>query len=304
MSAQTTATLTNEMQTFYESTFLARAENMRVYEEGAQKKTHQANSGKLIYFTRYSPLATVTTPLTEGANPSEVDITGATVSATLAEYGSMAKISKLLSLTSIDRNAKEKIELFGQNMGETFDELTRDALVSGGTSLLGGSATTVSDVAASDTLSANEIRRVVNKLEIAKAMRYSDGFYMGKVVPQTKYNLIADSTWVNAKTYSDVKDLYKGEIGELYGVRFLLGTNAKTSTQGSVTTYYNIFHGKEAFGCVDLSGDKPRLFVKMPNENDTSNPADRYSTIAWAGSWTCVALNANWIQHLRTRGQA
>lgn len=301
MSAQTTATLTNEMMTYYESVFLDRAEESRVYEQGAQKKTHSANSGKVINFTRYSPLAKATTALTEGANPAEVNISGATVSAVIAEYGNAAKIATLLSLTSIDRNAKEKIELFGQNMGETFDELTRDALVTGGTSMLAGSAAAISDLATSDTLSATEVRKIVKQLEINKAMKYSDGFFMGKVVPQTKYNLIGDTTWVNAKTYSDVKDLYKGEIGELYGVRFLLGTNAKTTSQGSVTAYHDLFHGKNAFGCIDLSGDKPKLYIKTPGDQDTSNPANRYMTIAWAGAWTCVVLNQDWVINHKVR---
>jgi hypothetical protein len=36
-------------------------------------------------------------------------------------------------LTSIDENNKEKIEVVGQNMGETLDELTRNELFTGAT---------------------------------------------------------------------------------------------------------------------------------------------------------------------------
>lgn len=299
MTAQKTSTVTQEMMTLYKSEFLKRAKHLLVHKEGAQMETQEQNSGKVIRFSRMTPFATVTTPLTEGSNPSEVDVTTANVDVTLAEYGNVVKIAKLFKLTSIDRDAKEKSGAMGQNMGETIDELTRDAMYTGATAQLASSVSALTDVAATDTFDAAEVRKAVRTLEANKALRYSDGFFMGKVGPYTKYDLVGDTVWQNAKTYSDVKDLYAGEIGELYGVRFLLTTNQKTESS-TVTVYSNFIHGQYAFGCYDLAGDTPKLYIKVPTASDTSNPTDRYSTIGWAGSYAAKVLIADWLINVKT----
>lgn len=304
MSAQVTTGLTQEMSTYYEKVFLARAEYEYIHKEGGQMRSQPTNEGKQVNFTRHTPLATATTALTEGTNPAEVDLTATTVSAALAEYGTTVKISRFLSLTSIDRNNKEKIEVVGQNMGETLDELVRNQLYTGATAQLAGGKAALTAVAASDVLSASEIRKAVRTLEANKARKYQGrAAYIGKVGPYTKYDLLGDSTWVNAKTYSDVTDLYKGEIGELYGVRFLSSPNQKTEAS-TVTVYSNFIHGSDAFGCIDLEGDKPKLYI-IPHTNiDSGNTAGRFSTVAWAASFVCKTLNANWLINVKTGATA
>lgn len=298
-----TATMSSEISTYYERVFLARAMKRLIHAQGAQVKTMAAGEGKQINFTRYTPLAVATTALSEGTNPGEVNLTAATVSAALAEYGNSAKLARFLSTVSIDRNNKEKIEVFGQNMGETIDTLCRDEIVSGGTTQLANSRAAITAITATDVLNATEIKKAVRTLENNIASRYDDGFFLGKIQPYTWYDLIGDSTWVNAKTYSDVKDLYMGEVGELFGVRFMTTNNGHTSAS-TVTVYSNLIHGKDAFGVMDLATDAPKLYIKTPGANDTSNPADRYSTIAWAGSYVSKVLNSGWIINLKTGATA
>jgi len=302
MSAQLTSGLTQEMQTYYEKVFLARAEYELIHKEGGQMKTQTKNEGKVIRFTRYTPLAVVTTALTEGANPSEVDLTASNVDATLTEYGTTVKVSKLLSLTSIDRNMKEKVEVVGQNMGETLDKLVQNELFTGATPQLADGVAAVSSIAASNVLDSAEIRKAVRTLKSNKARAYKGRFpYIGKVQPFTSYDLMGDSVWQNAKTYSDVEDLYTGEIGALHGVRFLETKNGRT-TSSSVTVYSNFVHGSDAFGVYDLEGDKPQLFIVT--DVDTNNPAGRFVTVSWAGAYVCKTLNANWLIDIKTGATA
>lgn len=293
--------LSIQMMTYYEKTFLARAMEKMVYAEGAQKSTHSKNSGKSIVFTRMTPMSNITTALSEGANPAVVLLAGANVSCTLAEYGNTAKISKFLSLTSIDRNNAQSIALLGQNMGESLDYLTGKEMSTGGDTALFANGKVASSLASSDTLDAADVREVVEALEINQAPTYSDGYFLGKIVPKVKTSLVKDSTWVNAKTYSDVKDLYKGEMGELYQVRFLLSTQAMSSTGSKASytdAYLNFFHGKDALGAYDLEGDKPKLYI-LPNPVDSNNPTGRYSLISWAGSYVAKVLNSDWVQVLK-----
>lgn len=304
MAAQKTSDLTAEMSVYYEKVFLARAEYEYVHKEGGQMRTQPMNEGKQVNFTRHTPLATATTALTEGTNPSEVALTATTVSAALAEYGNVVKISRFLSLTSIDRNNKEKIEVIGQNMGETLDELTRNELFTGATAQLAGAKAALTAVAASDVISAAELRKAVRTLENNKARKYQGrAAYIGKIGPYTKYDLLGDSTWVNSKTYSDVEKLYKGEIGELYGIRFLASPNQKTESS-TVTVYSNFVHGSDAFGCIDLEGDKPSLTIIPHTKPDSGNVVGRFSTVGWSASYVCKTLNANWIVNIKTGATA
>lgn len=293
MAAETTTTLSNEMMTLYSKVFLKRNEFEQVYEEGLQKQARSQNEGKTIVFNRYSPLTVSTTPLTEGSDPSEVSLTSATVSATLSEYGTKVKISRFLSLTSVDVNNKEKIAVVGQNMREVMDTLTRNEL-DNGTAFLAGAKSAVSDIAASDTISAAEIRKMARTMEAAKARKYNDGMFIWKVTPYVKADLIADSTWINAKTYSDVKDLYRGEMGELYGFRFLLSANSKT-TSSTATVYHTYAHGADAVGCYKLDGDPPKLYIIPHTQIDSGNATGRFSLVSWAGSYVVKGLVSDWF---------
>lgn len=299
MATITTSVLPNELQVYYQKVFLKRAEANQIMKEGAQKRSLGQNMGKTLWFNRYTALTQQTTALTEGENPPVSTITSSVVSGVLAEYGLTLKVGKFQSLTSIDVNNAEKIATMGANMGLSLDAITRDSALEGFGSLFGPTSTiTASTVASSDVVTAAGLRMVVENLETNKAMPYEDGFYLGKFQPKTKTSLIKDSTWVNAKTYSDVKKLYNGEMGELYQVRCLLSTNGTTSAgaagtaSSSVTLYHNYIHGMDSFGVYDLSGDQPELII-VPNTPDSGNPAGRVSFISWAGSYLAMPLNTS-----------
>lgn len=306
MTAQTTAGLSQEMSTYYEKVFLARAEYEYIFNQGAQMRTMPANEGKTVNFTRHTPLATATTALTEGVNPAEVNLTATTVAATLSEYGNMVKISRFLSLTSIDANNKEKIEVIGQNMGETLDELTRNELFTGATAQYAGGKASLSLVAITDVLSVSEIRQGVRTLKKNKARRYQQNgkSWILKAGPDTTYDLTTDSTFLSADIYdNNATKLYNGELGTILGSRVIESPNQKESTNGGVSNadlVHNFLHGSDAFGCIDLIGDKPQLFIIPNTKIDSGNPAGRFSSVAWATTYVCKTLNANWLLDIVT----
>ena len=122
---------------------------------------------------------------------------------------------------------------------------------------------------------------------------------MGKTNPYSKYSLLGDTTWIAAKTYVDTKDLYKGEMGELYGVRWLNNIDeaavceATSTAASTVAVYYTYVHGSDSFGAYDLAGDQPKL--NIVTGVDSANPAGRMVYISWAGSYVAKILNSNWV---------
>lgn len=300
MSANTTSTLSNEMMTFLITTFLERSQALNIHAEGAKKRVHPRNSGKTMVWNRYTPLSTNTTALDEATNPPERNISSTTVSATVAEYGAFDKISSLLYGTSIDRAAKEKTEVMAQHASETLDTVTRAALVAGATTQFANGKSALSAIAASDIFDVDEVRKAVRELKKKNAMTYEDGYFIGKVGPDTSYDLMDDDVWVHAHTYKDGKELYKGELGKLHRVRFVECSSNQYNEDSSPVVYSNFIHGKEAFGTIDLSGDNMRLIIKNSDKSDTSNPLNMFLTIGWKATFAAKVLNADWIRNVKT----
>lgn len=306
MAANKTGDLTAEMSTYYEKVFLDRAEYEYIFDSGAQMRSMPSNEGKQVNFTRHTPLATATTALTEGTNPAEVALTAATVSAQLAEYGTTVKISRFLSLTSIDANNEEKIDVVGQNQGETIDELTRNELATGATVQLAGGKSALTDVAITDVMSVDEIRKAVRTLKKNKAKRFQDRIapWMGKLGPDTSYDIQGDSSFLSADIYDNsATKLYNGELGKIHGARLMESPNQNETANGGASNadiIWNFIHGRNAFGCVDLQGDKPDVFIIPHTKIDSGNAAGRFSMVSWAGSYVSKTLNANWLIAVKT----
>lgn len=286
------------MQTYYDRLFVDMAKHSLIHEEGAQKRPVPNGEGKVLYFQRYTPLTIITAALTEASNPSAVNLSATNVSTTVSEFGSYTKISKLLKLTSVDSKMKGAVEVMGQNAGESRDQLIRDhAFVGNGTTQY-SSGSALTDVTITDTLSASQIRKAVRTLKANKAMKYDDGYFIAKLGPYSSYDLLGDSTWVDAHTYKDGENLYKGELGKLYGVRFLETTNPKETANGGSSNadiQHTFIHGKNAFGVTDLEGDGKKVYVKTPGSNSTDNPVDRFYTVGWAMSTSALTLVSDWI---------
>jgi len=291
-------TLAPGVFTYYEKVFLARAEYELILKEGGQIRTHPANNGRSVNFTRMQPLTVVTSPLAEMSNPVVCALNLCTVTMTLSEFGMTTYTSRFASTISIDANMKEQIAVVGQNMGETLNKLVGEELQNG--SSYYGNNHAVNNLAAGDTIDACDIRMLVQTMELNRAQKYPDGMFVAKTGPYSKANLLADTTWVAAHTYTDTKELYKGEMGELYGVRFLLnplvfsGTEATSTAASTVVRFYTFIHGANAFGCYDLEKDQPKLYL-LPNATDSNSPAGRLSVISWAGVYATKVLNSDWV---------
>lgn len=289
MATNTTSNLSNEVAIYYDKVFLERARAMLVHQEGGQLKGIDGNVGKQVIFNRFRPMALATTPLSEATNPTSATLVSDQVTATLAEYGNSATVSRLLSTTDIDDRDKEKIDVIGQNMGETLDALVRNGLFNGATAL----PSTGTDFTPALTAQA------VANLKTNKALMYPGTFgWLGKIQPETEYDLSQSTVWTNAAVYSNVNALYEGEIGALYGVRFLV-SNQGYNVVGTPTVYSNFIHGREAFGVFDNKLDPPKLYIVTGA--DSGNPAERFHILSWAGQFVSIVLNALWVINVETQ---
>lgn len=291
------------MSTYYDKVFLERAKLTLVYDAGAQVKRLGRNMGKTVKWNRMTPLAVATTPLTEGTTPTAVAMSTTAVSAVAAQYGNWTQTSDLYELTSIDQGLKEEVEIMGQNAGETIDTLIRDELDGGGTSQIVNSLA-ASAVTATDILDGVEVRKAVRTLKVNKARAFGDGHFLGIIPVSVAADLRGDSEWLDAHRYVTPENIKNGEIGRLHGVRFVETNNEMVTADGgsgNVDLYTTFIVGANSYGTVDLAGQSgPRVIVKQPSANDTSNPLDLYSTVGWKANFVAKVLNSAWVIELKS----
>lgn len=311
MTSVTTG-LTTLMSTYYDKVFLERAKNELRYDFGATIKNYTTNMGKSIVFNRLTPLALITSAVTESTNPSAVDMTATVVSATLAEYGTFTYVGSLFKMTSIDEDLKEHVSVHGQNAGESIDNLIRIELSAGGTRMLVSTTSAVSSTSAihtSDVITGLEVRRAVRLLKINKAPRFEGATYRGIIGPQQAMDLMGASEWLDANRYTTSDAIKRGVIGKLHGVEFVetnkptvtLSGGFSASTSDVANTYETYIFGRGAYAMVSLdSFTAPKIYVKNPGANSTDNPLDLFSTIGWKMPFAVKTLNSDWIIKLIT----
>lgn len=300
----TTSSLSGLMQIFYSKAFLDRANQIKIYDIGAQKRPMPKGSGKTVYFNRFSQLAAATTPLTESTNPSATALSTTVVSATVAEYGAYGAVSSLYDMTNIDEGLKEHVAVFAEQGALTLDTLIKTELTSGATAQLGGAKANITAIATSDVLSGAEIRKAVKTLKKNGAHRFDDGFFKGIVPVSAAYDLMGNSEWLDAHRYTDATAIKNGEIGRLHGVTFY-ETNNEVTTSSTVTVYSTFIFGKNAYGVIDIgAGSNVEIIAKKSGAQDTSNPLNMFSTIGWkVNAFVAKTLNADWIINVKTGTQ-
>lgn len=298
----TATSLSTELITYLKRVFLERAKNDIVFKEGAYVQELPANSGKTMSWDRYVPAPSGTPSakvLTEGVVPAGIQLSQSQITTPVLQYGDFTTVTDFLNATGIDTQATEKTNVMSTQMVEILDNVIRDALYTGSTALFANSRASLATIAATDGLSSKDTLRVRRALKKAATPTYDDGRYIGKVGPDTSFDLMQDSVWVNAHTYKDGDNLYNAELGRLWNIRFLEANANQKSESSTVTVYSNFFHGMGFFGTVDLENMQGGLYIHK-GKDETANPLEQFFTIGWKTAFTTTVLNSAWGINLKT----
>lgn len=302
------ATLSAENKTFYQRVLIETAETELIHEQFGQKRPIPKNNGKTTEFRQFDPLPEATTPLTEGVTPDGQTISTKTVTATVQQYGGYVTLSDTLELTAIDNVIVEATKLIGSQGGRTMDTVIREILNAGTNVMYGGGQSSRATVGyTSDTVNCNMtvnlIRKAVRTLEKQSAPRI-DGYYVAIVHPDVKYDIMGDKDWKDPNTYKDSVDhLFKGEIGSLYGVRFVENPRAKVfqgAGAGNQDVYSTLFIAENAYGIIPLESAGMEHIVKPKGSAGTADPINQRSTVGWKCTTTAVILVPQYLLRVET----
>lgn len=294
MALQTIAVVTQENKTFYDRTLLDRLLPKLTFLQYGQKKPLGKNEGDTINFRRFNSLAVATTPLTEGTVPGGNSLSVTAVTATVSQYGDFVTISDKLDMLGIDPVITETTQLLGEQAGNTLDTITRDVIVAGTTvQYANGKASRVL-TAQTDVCNGTEIKKAVRTLRRNNASPVDGKSFIGIVGPDVEYDLMADTMWQDVSKYSAAEQIFDGELGKLYGVKFIRTSNAKKFAGAGATgadIFVTMILGQGAYGIVDVAGGvKPQIIVKEHGSSGTADPLNMIASVGWKAMMVAVRL--------------
>lgn len=206
---------------------LKKAETKLVHDQFGQKVQIPRGKTKTIAWDRLSPLPKATKPLTEGITPKGSTINITRITAQPVQYGNYVSYTDSFDFFKNDPSPEvlKMNDLLGRNAAETLDDITKDVLAAGTNVLYAGGVASRAELTSG--LTVTDIRKAVNQLKRNKAVPFDDGYYVAIVHPDVTFDIQSDENWKKPHEYADTKNIYKGEIGELYGVRFVETPDAK-----------------------------------------------------------------------------
>ena len=294
--------LTDEMKTFYSDYLIDNATPKLVHDQFGQKHPIPKNGGKTIEFRKFSPLPKLTTPLQEGVTPDGQSLNMSTVEATVAQYGGYITLSDMLLLSAIDNNLVQATKLLGAQAGATLDTITREVINGGTNVIFSGGKEAREDLDTTSLITVDDIKKAVRLLKSQNAEKIN-GDWVGIINPDIAYDLTNDPAWKDVKTYSDPDDIYEGEIGKLYGVRFVETTEAKIwagAGAGGRAVYSTLILGDNAYGVTEITGGGLEHIVKQLGSAGTADALNQRATAGWKATKVAERLVENYMVRIES----
>lgn len=301
------SSLSEEMKTYYSDYLIDLAEPELVHDQFAQKHPIPKNGGKTIQFRKYAPLAAVAgdRALSEGVTPAGQKLSMSVVEATVAQYGGYIELTDMLMLTAIDNNLVQATRLLASQAGRVLDAITRDELALAGIRQYAGGVTARTALDNKNTahyLTVADIRLAVRTLKRANAPKI-DGSYVAIVHTDCAHDIMSDPEWKNPHEYKDTTNIYDGEIGKLYGVRFIETSEGKVwkgaGASGS-DVYATFILGADAYGTTEVTGGGLEHIVKQLGSAGTADPLNQRATVGWKATKVSKVLVDDYLVRIET----
>jgi N4-gp56 family major capsid protein len=265
-----TASLSVDQVAFEKMAYFALRPEMYFDQFADVQATNATNPGASVKFTVFADLAAATTPLGEAEDVTPVSMSDSQVTVTLEEYGNATVTTAKLRASSFLPVDPVAAQAVGYNAGLSIDTIARNA-IQAGTNVLyatGGATdpTSRTTINSDDTLSANDIRRVVAQLRGANVPTIG-GNYVGFIHPDVSYDLRSASdasSFRDSYKYTNATPLYNGEIGMFEGVRFMEAARAplfanasdNAGAAGTIDVYGTLIMGQQALAkAVSMGGE-------------------------------------------------
>ena len=306
-----TSGLSPTMKTYYDKKMLEIAKTKFVFQQFGQKRPIPRNEGKTIQFRRYNLFEpnTETQKLTEAVTPDAQILSMTSINATVEQYGAYVYVSDLLDLTALDPIIRDAAELLGEQIGTVIDWLTRDAMIADASKQYAGGKTGTIGLNTTDSkMTVAESRKAVRTLKKNKARPFPDGTFVQIVDPDVEYDLMNDSLWKDLAVHADPKRMVNGEIGTLFGVKYVESTECKVQKQAVLNKVNANVSSSTTFVLKNEPTEEEEAFLSTAGNHIYSGSTDM-TIVSYAAATktvtvgSAVTLSANDIVFSKDAGE-
>ena len=290
---------TPEKAKYYYRVFLREFEGKLVHGQFGEKVVYPAHSGNIINIRGMTPYPVKTTPLVEGVTPAGNTMNFYSIEAAVNQYGGYTPTTDFVRFASRDDIITKDAKALSSQAGRTIDELDKEML-NGGQGVMYAPAVasdgTVTEVVTRSSLNAlckfnlPMILRAATYLEVQNAEPFEDGF-VAIIHPNVKFDVMNDPNFISIVQYKNPERIYRGEIGTIGNVRFVVSTNAKVFEgagayiSGNSGPKHNVYStlvlGKGAYKTLEIEGQGMQTIIKPLGSGGTSDPLNQRATQGW-----------------------
>lgn len=322
------AGLITQLQTFFSKQLLERQIQLLQMEQFAEKVPYPTKSGgnKTVRFFRFdNPSISNIVALTDGTTPTsgERDLTLSTVEASLEFWGQSIVLSDQLQAVELFNHVAQATKQLAEDSSLFADTLCHRALVLDTTASTASTSVNTSayarfaqngtngttfatSTAANSSMTAIDLLDSATALKISRAPKIRDGYVL-VAPPQITRDLMNDDDFLRVSSYSKPDQIFKGEVGRLFGTVISETTNAlsfgtaangaNTASTSSGGVHAAILLGGQAFGVPHLTSIAANgsPFAPKVTVLDSPDKSDRYgqrTIVAFKSAFTAKALNS------------
>lgn len=284
------STFAADSQTFIAARLLKRVHRDVIVYPMARMEKLPNRFSTTFQFTRFEKLPLPNTALTEGVTPTSggETMTISTVQATMNQWGDYVTLTDVATITAKHPALEQAVVLLSEQSRELIDRECINLLLTNANVQYPGVSSRAS-LTTSSYISSTVIKLATAALRRGGAHPKFGRLYQGLMDPSVEMDLLGETTFVNASSYSNIFALMNGEAGTWMGVRWVvsniipvlsaLSSMAATSTTGgtlsnSTTYYYQVVQRDASLGFVSgttqalsqaTGGSGTALSIALPN---------------------------------------
>lgn len=319
-----------EVQGWFDQALLDFLPNDFIYMGYGERRNIPANSGRNINLERPNLLTASTTAVDEYATPVGQQFSTTAVQATIAWYGTHVPFSSRAVSVGLIGNLLGKIkEVLAVHKKDTFDQLTRDALMAGTSAVyIGGSArtdvnsliTAASITTAVQALNAANVKPITGRIEPSTGVGtkgMNPAFVMfGHTDLFADIVTAAGTNWLDVADYPSHQSLLTNEVGTIRSVagknvRVCLSNNGKiwpgggaagTATFNDDGTNFDVYgvviFGEKAYIETMINGKTNGVIVQPLGSAGADDPMKQRGSIAWHDPYVAFISDNNRIYRI------
>lgn len=321
ITLDTTTTYANLIPQYYERQLLeVLRKKTRFYNFGIRNDMMQ-NNGKSITWNRPTKLDEGYV-IGEGITPSNQSLATTQVSALIRQFAGVASFTDLADLTTINDMGEMAITELADSAARTIDSVIQEEITThtapasvvfyikqSAQQYYSSKATAPSVVSGGSKMAVSDVRKVAFALRAQDVEPLQGTDYVAITSPNVVETLESDSNWANYHIYTEkgIDNVYNGEVGRIYGVRFFTTTNIRVSA-GSSTGAANVqvdapsagreealvhatfMFGRGFYGITELDGG---IKYFSHTAADKSDPINVKRIYGWKANFIAKVLNVS-----------